>query len=152
MDNPWKIHGKSMYNKNGKNGNVSVVLHGSPWGPMGTHGAPMRNHGFPWVSMGPHGSPWVPMGSHGFPWVPMGSPWVPMGPVLWVEHYTTLHHQIPNTRTPPPSTYDPHTTNQCKRLFPKVRTNPEIKFRVVSQKVVEGQIEICYGTSGIPRM
>ena len=26
MDNPWKILGKSMDNKNGKKGNVSVVL------------------------------------------------------------------------------------------------------------------------------
>ena len=40
MENPWKINGKSMDNKNGKKGNVSVVLHGSPWGPMGTHGPP----------------------------------------------------------------------------------------------------------------
>ena len=75
MDIPWIILGKSMDNPwkiKRKKGNVSVVLHGSPWVPMGSHG-------FPWVPMGSHGSPWgphgVPMGS---PWGPHGSPWASM--------------------------------------------------------------------------
>ena len=69
MGNPWKIHGKSMDNKNGKKEMFpwySMGPRGGPWGPMGPHEES-------WVPMGPHGFPWVPMGSHGFPWVPMGS-------------------------------------------------------------------------------
>ena len=36
MENPWKIHGKSMENKTEKKGNVSLVLHGDQKGPMET--------------------------------------------------------------------------------------------------------------------
>ena len=46
MENPWKIHGKSM----GSHGFPWV-----PWDPMGPHGVPM---GSPW---GPHGAPMASM-------------------------------------------------------------------------------------------
>ena len=74
MGNPWKIHGKSMDNKNGKKEMFpwySMGPHGGPWGPMGPHEeswVPMGSHGFPWVPMGPHGDPWST--TETFPFVP----------------------------------------------------------------------------------
>ena len=88
MENPWKIHGKSMDNKNGKKTKMF------PWYSMGSPGGPMGPHEESWVPMGPHASPWVPTGSHGSPWDPMGTHGDPWGPME--THYSTWGPMSPH--------------------------------------------------------